>query len=132
MDVAKKSAEIAAVWNSASMRFGNYGGVVNSMIDYWSVTQLTYVGNNPSLIAAKKEFSEIAKKSSEHASRFRELKKTAEQKSRKELDITEETEAVKAISADEDALKKRVLEIMRSIYGKDWQPSPVEKHNFGL
>ena len=96
------------------------------MIDYWSVAQLTYVGNNPSLIAAKKEFSEIAKKSSEHASRFRELKKTAEQKSRKGLDITEETEAVK------DALKKRVLEIMRSIYGKDWQPSPMEKHNFGL
>ena len=132
MEAAKKNAEIAAVWNSASMRFGNYGGVVNSMIDYWSVAQLTYVGNNPSLIAAKKEFSEIAKKSSEHASRFRELKKTAEQKSRKGLDITEETEAVKAIAADEDALKKRVLEIMRSIYGKDWQPSPMEKHNFGL
>jgi len=132
MDAAKKKSEIAAAWNSASMRFGNYGGVVNSMIDYWSVAQLTYVGNNPSLIAAKKEFSEIAKKSSEHASRFRELKKTAEQKSRKGLDITEETEAVKAIAADEDALKKRVLEIMRSIYGKDWQPSPVEKHNFGL
>lgn len=132
LDAAKKSAEIAAVWNSAGMRFGNYGGVVKSMIDYWSVAQLTYVGNNPSLIAAKKEFSEIANKSSEHASRFRELKKTAEQKSRKGLDITEETEAVKAIAADEDALKKRVLEIMRSIYGKDWQPSPVEKHNFGL
>ena len=132
LDAAKKKSEIAAAWNSASMRFGNYGGVVNSMIDYWSVAQLTYVGNNPSLIAAKKEFSEIAKKSSEHASRFRELKKTAEQKSRKGLDITEETEAVKAIAADEDALKKRVLEIMRSIYGKDWQPSPVEKHNFGL
>lgn len=132
LDAAKKKSEIAAVWNSASMRFGNYGGVVNSMIDYWSVAQLTYVGNNPSLIAAKKEFSEIAKKSSEHASRFRELKKTAEQKSRKGLDITEETEAVKAIAADEDALKKRVLEIMRSIYGKDWQPSPMEKHNFGL
>ena len=132
LDAAKKKSEIAAAWNSASMRFGNYGGVVNSMIDYWSVAQLTYVGNNPSLIAAKKEFSEIAKKSSEHASRFRELKKTAEQKSRKGLDITEETEAVKAIAADEDALKKRVLEIMRSIYGKDWQPSPMEKHNFGL
>ena len=132
LDAAKKNAESAAAWNSASMRFGNYGGVVNSMIDYWSVAQLTYVGNNPSLIAAKKEFSEIAKKSSEHASRFRELKKAAEQKSRKGLDITEETEAVKAIAADEDALKKRVLEIMRSIYGKDWQPSPMEKHNFGL
>ncbi len=132
MDAAKKSAEIAAVWNSASMRFGDYGGVVNSMIDYWSITQLTYVGNNPDIKAAKKEFSEIEKKSREHASRFRELKKTAEEKSRKGLDITEETEAVKAIAADEDALKKRVLEIMRSIYGKDWQPSPVEKHNFGL
>jgi hypothetical protein len=132
LDAAKEKSEIAAAWNSASMRFGNYGGVVNSMIDYWSVAQLTYIGNNPSLIAAKKEFSEIAKKSSEHASRFRELKKTAEQKSRNGLDITEETEAVKAIAADEDALKKRVLEIMRSIYGKDWQPSPMEKHNFGL
>ena len=132
MEAAKKNAEIAAAWNSASMRFGNYGGVVNSMIDYWSVSQLTYVGNNPNLRAAKKEFSEIANKSSEHASRFRELKKTAEEKSRKGLDITEETEVVKAIAADEDALKKRVLEIMRSIYGKDWQPSPVEKHNFGL
>lgn len=132
LDAAKKKSEIAAAWNSASMRFGNYGGVVNSMIDYWSVAQLTYVGNNPSLIAAKKEFSEIAKKSREHASRFKELKKTAEEKSRKGLDITEETEAVKAIAADEDALKKRVLEIMRSIYGKDWQPSPMEKHDFGL
>ena len=132
MDAAKKSAEIAAVWNSAGMRFGNYGGVVKSMIDYWSVSQLTYVGDNPNRRAAKKEFSEIANKSSEYASRFRELKKKAEEKSRKGLDITEETEAVKAISADEDALKKRVLEIMRSIYGKDWQPSPVEKHNFGL
>lgn len=132
MDAAKKSAEIAAVWNSAGMRFGNYGGVVKSMIDYWSVSQLTYVGDNPNRRAAKKEFSEIEKKSREHASRFKELKKTAEEKSRKGLDITEETEAVKAISADEDALKKRVLEIMRSIYGKDWQPSPVEKHNFGL
>ena len=136
LDAAKKKSEIAAAWNSASMRFGNYGGVVNSMIDYWSITQLTYVGNNPSLIAAKKEakkeFSEIEKKSREHASRFKELKKTAEEKSRKGLDITEETEAVKAIAADEDALKKRVLEIMRSIYGKDWQPSPMEKHNFGL
>ena len=132
LDAAKKSAEIAAVWNSAGMRFGNYDGVVKSMIDYWSVSQLTYVGNNPSLIAAQKEFSEIANKSSEHASRFRELKKKAEEKSRIGLDITEETEAVKAIAADEDALKKRVLEIMRSIYGKDWQPSPVEKHNFGL
>ena len=132
MEAAKKNAEIAAVWNSASMRFGNYGGVVNSMIDYWSVAQLTYVGNNPNLRAAKKEFSEIANKSSEHASRFRELKKMAEEKSRKGLDITEETEAVKAIAADEDALKKCVLEIMRSIYGKDWQPSPMEKHNFGL
>lgn len=132
MDAAKKSAEIAAVWNSAGMRFGIYGGVVKSMIDYWSVSQLTYVGDNPNRRAAKKEFSEIAKKSSEHASRFRELKKTAEEKSRKGLDITEETEAVKAIAADEDALKKRVFEIMRSIYGKDWQPSPVEKHYFGL
>ena len=136
MEAAKKNAEIAAVWNSASMRFGNYGGVVNSMIDYWSITQLTYVGNNPdskaAKKAAKKEFSEIEKKSREHASRFWELKKTAEQKSRKGLDITEETEAVKAIAADEDALKKRVLEIMRSIYGKDWQPSPMEKHDFGL
>lgn len=132
MEAAKKNAEIAAAWNSASMRFGNYGGVVNSMIDYWSITQLTYVGNNPDIKAAKKEFSEIEKKSREHASRFKELKKTAEEKSRKGLDITEETEAVKAIAADEDALKKRVLEIMRSIYGKDWQPSPVEKHNFGL
>lgn len=102
------------------------------MIDYWSITQLTYVGNNPDIKAAKKEFSEIEKKSREHASRFKELKKTAEEKSKKGLDITEETEAVKAIAADEDALKKRVLEIMRSIYGKDWQPSPVEKHNFGL
>ena len=136
MDAAKKSAEIAAVWNSASMRFGDYGGVVNSMIDYWSITQLTYVGNNPDIKAAKqaakKEFSELKKKSREHASRFKELKKTAEEKSRKGLDITEETEAVKAIAADEDALKKRVLEIMRSIYGKDWQPSPMEKHDFGL
>lgn len=136
MEATKKNAEIAAVWNSASMRFGNYGGVVNSMIDYWSITQLPYVGNNPDIQAAKKaakkEFSEIKKKSREHASRFKELKKTAEEKSRKGLDITEETEAVKAIAADEDALKKRVLEIMRSIYGKDWQPSPMEKHNFGL
>lgn len=132
MDAAEQTARLVAIWNDASTRFGNLGGVAKSMIDYWSITQLTYVGNNPSLIAAKKEFSEIAKKSSEHASRFRELKKTAEEKSRKGLDITEETEAVKAIAADEDALKKRVLEIMRSIYGKDWQPSPVEKHNFGL
>ena len=136
LDAAKKSAEIAAVWNSAGMRFGNYGGVVKSMIDDWSMTYLTYVGNNPDIKAAKKaakkEFSEIEKKSREHASRFKELKKTAEEKSRKGLDITEETEAVKAIAADEDALKKRVLEIMRSIYGKDWQPSPMEKHDFGL
>jgi thymidylate synthase len=102
------------------------------MIDYWSITQLTYVGNNSNFKAAKEEFSAIEKKSTENASRFQELKKIAEEKYNKGLDITEETEAVKAIAADEDALKKRVLEIMRSIYGKDWQPSPMDKSSFRL
>lgn len=132
MDAAEQTARLVAIWNDASTRFGNLGGVAKSMIDYWSITQLTYVGNNSNLKAAKEEFSAIEKKSTENASRFQELKKIAEEKYNKGLDITEETEAVKAISADEDALKKRVLEIMRSIYGKDWQPSPMEKHNFGL
>ena len=132
MDAAEQTARLVAIWNDASTRFGNLGGVAKSMIDYWSITQLTYVGNNSNFKAAKEEFSAIEKKSTENASRFQELKKIAEEKYNKGLDITEETEAVKAISADEDALKKRVLEIMRSIYGKDWQPSPVEKHNFGL
>ena len=108
MDAAEQTARLVAIWNDASTRFGNLGGVAKSMIDYWSITQLTYVGNNSNLKAAKEEFSAIEKKSTENASRFQELKKIA------------------------DALKKRVLEIMRSIYGKDWQPSPVEKHNFGL
>ena len=132
MDAAEQTARLVAIWNDASTRFGNLGGVAKSMIDYWSITQLTYVGNNSNLKAAKEEFSAIEKKSTENASRFQELKKIAEEKYNKGLDITEETEAVKAISADEDALKKRVLEIMRSIYGKDWQPSPVDKSSFRL
>ena len=132
MDAAEQTARLVAIWNDASTRFGNLGGVAKSMIDYWSITQLTYVGNNSNFKAAKEEFSAIEKKSTENASRFQELKKIAEEKYNKGLDITEETEAVKAISADEDALKKRVLEIMRSIYGKDWQPSPVDKSSFRL
>ena len=132
MDAAEQTARLVAIWNDASTRFGNLGGVAKSMIDYWSITQLTYVGNNSNLKAAKEEFSAIEKKSTENASRFQELKKIAEEKYNKGLDITEETEAVKAIAADEDALKKRVLEIMRSIYGKDWQPSPMDKSSFRL
>lgn len=132
MDAAEQTARLVAIWNDASTRFGNLGGVAKSMIDYWSITQLTYVGNNSNFKAAKEEFSAIEKKSTENASRFQELKKIAEEKYNKGLDITEETEAVKAISADEDALKKRVLEIMRSIYGKDWQPSPMDKSSFRL
>ncbi len=132
MDAAEQTARLVAIWNDASTRFGNLGGVAKSMIDYWSITQLTYVGNNSNLKAAKEEFSAIEKKSTENASRFQELKKVAEEKYNKGLDITEETEVVKAISADEDALKKRVLEIMRSIYGKDWQPSPMDKSSFRL
>ena len=132
MDAAEQTARLVAIWNDASTRFGNLGGVAKSMIDYWSITQLTYVGNNSNLKAAKEEFSAIEKKSTENASRFQELKKIAEEKYNKGLDITEETEAVKAIVAAEDALKKRVLEIMRSIYGKDWQPSPMDKSSFRL
>lgn len=132
MDAAEQTARLVAIWNDASTRFGNLGGVAKSMIDYWSITQLTYVGNNSNLKAAKEEFSAIEKKSTENASRFQELKKIAEEKYNTGLDITEETEAVKAIAADEDALKKRVLEIMRSIYGKDWQPSPMDKSSFRL
>jgi len=132
MDAAEQTARLVAIWNDASTRFGNLGGVAKSMIDYWSITQLTYVGNNSNLKAAKEEFSAIEKKSTENASRFQELKKIAEEKYNKGLDITEETEAVKAIAAAEDALKKRVLEIMRSIYGKDWQPSPMDKSSFRL
>jgi serine/threonine protein kinase len=132
MDAAEQPARLVAIWNDASTRFGNLGGVAKSMIDYWSITQLTYVGNNSNLKAAKEEFSAIEKKSTENASRFQELKKIAEEKYNTGLDITEETEAVKAIAADEDALKKRVLEIMRSIYGKDWQPSPMDKSSFRL
>ena len=132
MDAAEQTARLVAIWDDASTRFGNLGGVAKSMIDYWSITQLTYVGNNSNLKAAKEEFSAIEKKSTENASRFQELKKIAEEKYNKGLDITEETEAVKAIAAAEDALKKRVLEIMRSIYGKDWQPSPMDKSSFRL
>ena len=132
MDAAEQTARLVAIWNDASTRFGNFGGVAKSMIDYWSITQLIYVGNNSNLKAAKEEFSAIEKKSTENASRFQELKKIAEEKYNKGLDITEETEAVKAIAAAEDALKKRVLEIMRSIYGKDWQPSPMDKSSFRL
>ena len=132
MDAAEQTARLVAICNDASTRFGNLGGVAKSMIDYWSITQLTYVGNNSNLKAAKEEFSAIEKKSTENASRFQELKKIAEEKYNTGLDITEETEAVKAIAADEDALKKRVLEIMRSIYGKDWQPSPMDKSSFRL
>ena len=132
MDAAEQTARLVAIWNDASTRFGNLGGVAKSMIDYWSITQLTYVGNNSNLKAAKEEFSAIEKKSTENASRFQELKKIAEEKYNKGLDITEETESVKAIAAAEDALKKRVLEIMRSIYGKDWQPSPMDKSSFRL
>lgn len=132
MDAAEQTARLVAIWNDASTRFGNLGGVAKSMIDYWSITQLTYVGNNSNFKAAKEEFSAIEKKSTENASRFQELKKIAEEKYNKGLDITEETEAVKAIAAAEDALKKRVLEIMRSIYGKDWQPSPMDKSSFRL
>ena len=132
MDATEQTARLVAIWNDVSTRFGNLGGVAKSMIDYWSITQLTYVGNNSNLKAAKEEFSAIEKKSTENASRFQELKKIAEEKYNKGLDITEETEAVKAIAAAEDALKKRVLEIMRSIYGKDWQPSPMDKSSFRL
>ena len=131
-DGLAQTARLVAIWNDASTRFGNLGGVAKSMIDYWSITQLTYVGNNSNLKAAKEEFSAIKKKSRENASRFQELKKIAEEKYNTGLDITEETEAVKAIAADEDALKKRVLEIMRSIYGKKWQPSPMDKSSFRL
>jgi len=130
--VSRRESGLYAVWNDASARFGDCGGVASTMAEVWSITHLTYVGNNPNLRAAKNEFSEIIEKSRGHASRFLELRKVAEEKYKNGQDITGETEAVKAIIADEDVLKKRVLEIMRSIYGNDWEPSPMEKHSFGL
>ena len=130
--VSGRVSGLYGVWNDASARFGDCGGVASAMAEVWSITHLTYVGNNPNLRAAKNEFSDIIEKSRGHASRFFELRKVAEEKYKNGQDITGETEAVKAIIADEDALKKRVLEIMRSIYGKDWEPSPMEKHSFGL
>lgn len=130
--VSGRVSGLYGVWNDASARFGDCGGVASTMAEIWSITHLTYVGNNPNLRAAKNEFSDIIEKSRGHASRFLELRKVAEEKYKNGQDITGETEAVKAIIADEDVLKKRVLEIMRSIYGKDWEPSPMEKHSFGL
>ena len=82
--------------------------------------------------SARKELSEIRRQSQEHADIFRELKKIAEDKHSRRMDITEETMMAKVIVEEERKLKIRMFAIMRSVYGDTWKPSPLEKWGYAL
>ena len=135
-EMEKKEVEDAiraAFWRDASMAFGA-GGACWGFIETLRHTKvMTSDTNTIALVdSARKELSEIRRQSQEHADKFRELKKIAEDKHSRGQDITEETMAVKAIVEEEEALKIRIFEIMRSVYGDTWKPSPLEKWGYAL
>ena len=123
----------ARFWKTASTAFsaGNACWGFSETLRYTKV--MTSDTNTVALVdSAHKELAEIRKKSQEHADRFNKLKKIAEDKHSRGQDITEETMAVKAIVEEEEALKIRIFEIMRSVYGDTWKPSPFEKWSYAL
>ena len=123
----------AAFWRDASTAFGAGSACWGYTETLRHTKVMTSDTNTVALVdSARKELSEIRKKSQEHADRFNELKKIAEDKHSRGLDITEETMAAKALVKEEEALKIRILEIMRSIYGDKWKPSPFEEWGYAL
>ena len=123
----------AAFWRDASTAFGAGSACWGFSETLRHTKVMTSDTNTVALVdSARRELSEIRKKSQEHADRFNELKKIAEDKHSRGQDITEETMAVKAIVEEEEALKIRIFEIMRSVYGDTWKPSPLEKWGFAL
>ena len=128
-----KDAILAAFWRDASTAFGAGSACWGYTETLRHTKVMTSDTNTVALVdSARKELSEIRKQSQEHADRFNELKKIAEDKHSRGLDITEETMAAKALVKEEEALKIRILEIMRSVYGDTWKPSPLEKWGFAL
>ena len=123
----------AAFWRDASTAFGAGSACWGFSETLRHTKVMTSDTNTVALVdSARRELSEIRKKSQEHADRFNELKKIAEDKHSRGQDITEETMAVKAIVEEEEALKIRIFEIMRSVYGDTWKPSPFEKWGYAL
>ena len=128
-----KDAIRAAFWGDASTAFGAGSACWGYTETLRHTKVMTSDTNTVALVdSARKELSEIRKQSQEHADRFNELKKIAEDKHSRGLDITEETMAAKALVKEEEALKIRIFEIMRSVYGDTWEPSPLEKWGFAL
>ena len=62
------------------------------------------------------------KQSQDHAGKFKRLKAVAEGKYAKRVSIMEETRTAKKLVAEEESLKKRIVEIARSVYGEKWKP----------
>ena len=128
-----KDAILAAFWRDASTAFGAGSACWGYTETLRHTNVMTSDTNTVALVdSARKELSEKRKQSQEHADRFNELKKIAEDKHSRGLDITKETMAAKALVKEEEALKIRILEIMRSVYGDTWKPSPLEKWGFAL
>ena len=128
-----EGAILAAFWRDASTAFGAGSACWGFSETLRHTKVMTSDTNTVALVdSARRELSEIRKKSQEHADRFNELKKIAEDKHSRGQDITEETMAVKAIVEEEEALKIRIFEIMRSVYGDTWKPSPFEKWGYAL
>jgi hypothetical protein len=135
-EMEKKEVEDAiraAFWRDATMAFGA-GGACWGFIETLRHTKvMTSDTNTIALVdSARKELSEIRRQSQEHADRFRELKKIAEDKHSRGMDITEETKMAKVIVEEERKLKIRMFAIMRSVYGDTWKPSPLEKWGYAL
>ncbi len=123
----------AAFWRDASNAFGAGDACWGFSETLRHTKAMTSDTNKVALIdSACKELSEILKQSQKHANRFSELKKSAEDKHSRGQDITEETMAAKAIVEEEGVLKIRILEIMRSVYGDKWKPSPFEAWGYAL
>ena len=123
----------AAFWRKASTAFGAGSACWGYTETLRHTKVMTSDTNTVALVdSARRELSEIRKQSQEHADRFNELKKIAEDKHSRGLDITEETMAAKELVKEEEALKIRIFEIMRSVYGDTWEPSPLEKWGFAL
>ena len=128
-----ENAKLAAFWSDASTAFGAGSACWGFSETLRHTKVMTSDTNIVALVdSARNELSEIQKQSQEHANRFSELKKIAVDKYSRGLDITEETKTAQAIVAEEEILKRRIFEIMRSVYGDNWKPSPFEGWGYGL
>ena len=117
------NARLNAFWNKASMSFGAAGNCwsLSNSLRHTKVT--TSDTNVVALVnSAQEELSEIMTKSQEHADRFKELKRIAEEKYARGLSISKETKEAKKVIAEEEELKKRIAEIARLVYGGIWRP----------